>query len=114
MEKLAATTTPTSGCSASRVRKRVQALVGEAGGADHGMDAVVDAPRQVVHHRIRMGEVDDHLGGLDRSPVIAGIHRGDQVQPVGRLDRPADLGAHPAPGTENRDIHGVNLSGTEN
>ena len=52
----------------------------------------------------------DHRGGLGRGPVVADIQRGDQVQPVGRLDGPAHLGAHPAPGTENRDVHRANLS----
>jgi len=39
----------------------VEALVGEAGGADDRVDAVVDEELQVVHHYAGMGEVDDDL-----------------------------------------------------
>ncbi|SLF51766.1 Uncharacterised protein [Mycobacteroides abscessus subsp. massiliense] len=44
----------------------VQPLVGEAGGADDGMDAVTDQELQVVHDDIGMGEVDDHTGRGER------------------------------------------------
>ena len=37
-------------------------LVGEPGGADDGVDSVVDEELQVVHHHVGVGEVDDDLG----------------------------------------------------
>ena len=51
----------------------VELRVSEAGRPHDGMDVVVDAPLQVVEHRVRMGEIDDDLGGLGRRAVIAEI-----------------------------------------
>ena len=35
-----------------RLAKRVEVVVGEAGGADHGVDAVLGAPAQVLPGRV--------------------------------------------------------------
>jgi energy-coupling factor transport system ATP-binding protein len=95
----------------------VQPALVEAGGADHGVDAVVDAELEVVHHDVGMGEVDDHLRvrgdeGVDRVVLVDGRH---QLEVVGGLDRRAHLGAHLAAGTEHADpdltaLHGVQPS----
>ena len=79
--------------------------LGEAAGADHDVDALVDAPVHVVHHDVGGGEVDDHLGagvGDVEQPVALVDHR-DEFHVVGRVDRPADLGAHPAAGAQHAD-----------
>ena len=81
--------------AAELVAQRVESFVGEAGGADHSVDPVLDTPGQVVHHRVRVGEVDDDVGSLDRRTVIARVDGGNQLQVLGRLDRSADFGAHP-------------------
>ena len=41
---------------------------------------------------------------LGRRPVVADVDRGDQLQALGRLDRPAHLGAHPSAGPEDADL----------
>ena len=82
----------------------VQALVGEPGGADDGVDALLDAPGQVVQHGVRVGEVDDDRGGLGGLSVIAQVEGGDQLQPVGGLHGSAHLGPHPAPRAEHCDL----------
>ena len=51
----------------ARRASRLEPLVVEAGGADHGVDPVADAELQVAHHHVGVGEVDDRLGtGLDQ------------------------------------------------
>ena len=53
------------------------------------------------------GEVDDHLGagvGDAEQPVALVDHR-DQLEVLGRVDRPAGLAAHPAAGAEHADPH---------
>jgi len=108
---------------------------GEAGGellivggreprrADHGMDAVRRAPRQVGPGRVDVGEVDRHLGlgprqGLDvgrhlqppqlgagHAPEVdAGVERvdcGDEQQLGIGHHRPADRRPHPSAGPEH-------------
>ena len=54
--------TATSGLAASQLLDLLEAFVGEPGGADDGVDAVVDEELQVVHHDVGVGEVDDDLG----------------------------------------------------
>ena len=67
IEKLGAISTPTSGASASQPLDGRQPVVVEAGGADHRVDAVVDAELEVVHDRVGVGEVHDRLRpGLDQ------------------------------------------------
>ena len=53
-----------------------QAFVGEAGGADDGVDSVVDQELQVVHHDVGVREVDDDLG----------LAVGEQAQRIPRVD----------------------------
>src|SRR5690606_36942356 len=45
---------------------RVDAGRVEAGGADHDVQAALDAPLDVVHHDAGLGEVDDDLRGGQR------------------------------------------------
>ncbi len=49
----------------------LEALVGETGGADDGVDPVVDQELQVVHHDVGVGEVDDDLGVRCRSTRLS-------------------------------------------
>jgi hypothetical protein len=87
----------------------VQPVGVEPGRADHGVDAVLDAVVEVVHHRVGMGEVHDGLGaGLDEhADVVARVHLRDELEVVGGRDRPADLRADLAPGTQHSDPHDV-------
>ena len=105
MPKFGAITTPTPGLRCQPAAHPLEPLLGEAGGADHRVDALVDAPVQVVHDDVRGGEVDDHLGagvGGVEQPVALVDHR-HQVEVVGGVDRPAHLDAHPAAGTQHAD-----------
>ena len=60
--KFGAISTATSGLVGQPVLHLLQPLVGEAGGADDGVNSVVDEELQVVHHHVGVGEVDDDLG----------------------------------------------------
>ena len=80
-------------------------LVCEAGGSDDSVNAVLDAPGDVVHHRIGMGEVDGYVGGLSHCPVVAQVEGRNQLQPIRGFHRYAYLGAHPASGPEHSDLH---------
>ena len=82
----------------------VQTLFGEPGRAHHGMDAVLDAPAEVVQHNVGMGEVDRDRGSLGRLTIITKIDRGHQLQAVGGLHGAAHLGPHPAPCPEHRNL----------
>ena len=104
MEKLGATSTPTAGVGQPAL-ERGQPLVVEAGRADHRVDAVRDAELEVVHDHVGMGEVDDRLDArrdqvLERVPEV---DLGRQLEVVGGLDRPADLGPDLAAGTQHPD-----------
>ena len=90
MAKLGAMSTPVSGDASSQPLQLREALVGPAGGADDGVDAVADAEVEVVHHRGRGGEVDRDLGaGLgQRLQLVAPAERGDQLHVLGGLDGP--------------------------
>ena len=118
MEKLGAISTPTSGAAASQPRSVVEPVVVEAGGADHGVDAVLDAELQVVHDHVGVGEVDDGLGAGGDQVVqrVVGVDPRDQLG-VGRLvDRSAHLGPDLAQRSEHPDLqqrlaHGLQPSG---
>ena len=74
------------------------------------MDAVPDTELQVAHHHVGVGEVDDRLGAaLDEvgQGVVAvpGVDPGDQLEVVGGLNRPADLGADLPAGPQDADLH---------
>ena len=107
MAKFGAMRTATSGLAASQRVDLAHAFVGEPGGADDGVDAVVDQELQVVHHDVGMGEVDDDLGaGVgEQAERIARVDPGGEGQVVGCLDgldhRRADL----ALGAQHSDSH---------
>ena len=104
---------PTCGLSASQSRIVSQALLGDARGADDGVDALVDREANVVHHDVRVGEVDEHLGagvGHAEQPVPRVDHR-DQVEVRRGIDRLADLLTHPAAGAEHPDPYRAHSSG---
>jgi energy-coupling factor transport system ATP-binding protein len=86
--------------------QRGQPLLVEAGGADHGVDAVLDAVPQVVHHHVRVGEVDHDLGLglLERRDRVPRVHPGDQGQIVGGLHRRTDLGSDLAPRAQHTHV----------
>ena len=103
MPKLGAISTPTSGLWDSQLRTRsrrcsVKPLVPTTTLMPWSM-----APVQVVHHHVRGGEVDEHLrgrvGGVEQ-PVALVDHR-HELEVVGGVDRPADLGTHAAPGAQH-------------
>ncbi len=108
MAKFGAMRTATSGLVRQPLLDLAEALVGESGGADDCVDAVVDQELQVVHHDAGMGEVDDDLGlGVHQlAQRIAGVDAGGERQVVGGLHgldhRRADL----ALGAQHSDSHG--------
>jgi hypothetical protein len=104
MPKFGAIRQPVPGCPASQGAQRLVPLLGESGGADHGVDAVVDGPGQIVHHDVGAGEVDDDIGSLQDGAVLTGVDAADQFEILGPLDGPADLAPHPALGTEHTDL----------
>jgi len=83
--------------------KPIQSLVGESRCADDRVDAVLDTPRNVVHHRIRVGEVDYHFRGFSWRAVISQIDCCNKLQVGGTLHGTADCGAHSATGSEHSD-----------
>src|SRR5262249_5127862 len=89
-----------------------ETLVGESGGADHGMDSVVDQELQVVHHDVWVREVDDNLGLAvgEEAQRIAGVDPRREREVVCRLDGLNHGGADLALGTENSDSHGPTLA----
>ena len=101
--KFGAMSTATSGlCCEPRLHLR-DALVGEPGGADHRVDAVVDEELQVVHHDVGMGEVDDDLrsalsvNALSGSPASTpAVNVRSSAALDGVDDRRADLALAPA------------------
>ena len=54
----------------------------EAGRADDAVQAVPDAPPQVVHHHVGVGEVDDDLRDGQRVQVVAGVDRRHELEVV--------------------------------
>ena len=101
-----------AGESAEPAAERLEPLVVEAGGADDGVDAVVDAEAEVVHDDVGMGEVDDRLGaGLAQQPDrVVLVDAGHQLEVGGRLHRPAhlraDLALRPEDAHLDRVAHG--------
>src|SRR5829696_8585346 len=83
----------------------VVCLIGEPGGSDHRVNPVVDAPGEVFHHRIGMGEVDGHVHAVSRRPIVTEVQGGNQLQASGHYHRPAHFGAHPPTGPEHSDLH---------
>ena len=105
MEKLGAISTPTPGRVGEPGLELVEPGLVEAGRADDGVDAVLDAEAQVVHHHVGVGEVHDHLGARpgELLDVVTGVDRGHQLGVGGRLDGPADLRADLAAGAQHAD-----------
>src|SRR6187200_2615118 len=60
--------------------QQIEALGRKARGADNGRNAVVDAPGEVVHDRIRMGEIDNDLGSFDGYTIVAEVDSRDELQ----------------------------------
>src|SRR3954454_10159508 len=81
----------------------VQSLLCEPRGTDDAVNAVIDAPGDVVHHRVRMGKVDDHLRTLGCFAIIFEVDCGDKLQVSGGLHSTAHFGAHAATGSEHSD-----------
>ena len=76
----------------------------EAGGTDDSIDAMIDAPFDVVHHGIGVSEIDHDLRFFDLGAIIAGIDARHQLQVSGLVDRLADLPPHAPLGSENRHL----------
>ena len=91
----------------------IEAGVGEPGGADDGVDAVADQELQVVHDGVRMGEVDDDLGGRigKRTQRVTGIDFGTQLKIGGIAHRGAHRYTDLARRTQDPDPHGVSVVG---
>src|SRR5690606_10994816 len=79
------------------------------GGADHGVDAVVDQPGDVVGGGGGDDEVDRDLcpGRGHGGQIVAAADPGDELEVVGVLDGAAGGGAHAAGGAEHGDAGGV-------
>jgi len=80
-------------------------LVIDSGGTDNGMDVLVHAEADVLHHHVRVGEVDHHLAagigqGEQPLPATDGCH---QVHVVRGINHLTDLGTHPTAGTDHSD-----------
>ena len=86
-------------------------FVVEPGGADDGVNAVLDEELQVVHHHIGMGEVDDDLGVAvcQQTERLVGVYLGRQGQVVGLLNRRNHGRADLALAAQHRDPHGHTL-----
>src|SRR5690606_11467128 len=87
------------GGGAEHLADPVEPRLVEPGGAHDGVQAVVEAPGQVVHDHAGQREVHDHVHtGLDE-PVerLVVVDRRGQFQVVGIGHGLADGGAHPAP-----------------
>jgi hypothetical protein len=69
------------------------------------VDVLVDAEPDVVHHDIRVGELDDNLaGGIgQREQPLPPTDRGDQVHVFGLDNGLTRLRAHPAARTDHPD-----------
>ena len=106
IEKFGAMRTPTPGALVELRAQGGQPVVVEAGGADHGVDAVLDAEGQVGHDDVGVGEVDDRLGagGDQVGQVVVDVDPRHQLEVVGRLDGGADLAADLALGAEHADL----------
>ncbi len=105
MAKFGTTMTPSSGLAASHCRDRLQPFLGEPGGAGDDVDVLVEAEPDVVHHDVRVAEVDDDLTvrvGQREQPFPA-ADGGHQIHVVGLDDGLAGLGAHPAARTDHAD-----------
>ena len=93
--------------------QRVQPLLVEAGGADDGVDAVVDAELQVVHDDVGVGEVDDRLGArrsTSSSSVVADVDlrppaRGPSAASTARHTSDPTLPRAPSTPTSHRCAH---------
>ncbi len=86
-------------------------FVVEPGGADDGVDALLDEELQVVHHHVGVGEVDDDLGVAvgQQAQRIARINLGRQRQVVGILDRLDHGRADLALASQHCDLHDLTL-----
>ena len=60
------------------------------------MDALLDTVRDVGGRGARHGELDDDVGAGQVAQVVALVEATHEVQPLGSVDRLADLRAHPS------------------
>ena len=82
----------------------------EAGGADHDVDAVLDAPGDVVERDRRLGEVERDLGaGLgDQVERVVDVDLGHDLDALGIVECPDRLRTHAPLGAQHRDpCHGA-------
>ena len=79
------------------------------GGADDGMDSVVDQELQVVHHDVGVREVDDDLGVAvgEHAQRIPRVDPGREREVVCGLDGLNHGGADLALGAKHSDSHGA-------
>ncbi len=103
MEKFGAIRTPLRGSATQEVAQPLQPALVEAGRTDDRVHAVLDAPGEVVHHHVGVGEVDrDRRTRVHQQlRVVSVVDLGDQVEIVGRLDRLAHRRADLAPRAEH-------------
>ena len=73
IEKLGTISARAPGAAASHCATCAGPGVVEPGGADDGVQALADAPAQVVHDRARVGEVDHDVAAGQRVAVVAHI-----------------------------------------
>ncbi len=82
----------------------LQALRVETRDADHGVDTVLHAPGQVVHHGIGQREVHDHVDAFELVEGLVAAHGRRQLHVAGGVHRLAHGLAHAAPCTEHTDL----------
>jgi hypothetical protein len=83
--------------------KLIESLVGEPCGADDGVDATLDTPGDVVHHRVGVSEIDDHFRGFGGCAVFVEVDCCNKLQVGLALHSTAHFGAHSATGSEHSD-----------
>ena len=67
----------------------VQSLLGESRGADHDVNAMVDAPCDVIHDDTGMGEVDRHIAAEQGLQRVTLADLGGQLEILRRTNRRA-------------------------
>ena len=81
-----------------------EALVAEAGRADDHVQAVRDAPAQVVHHRGDVGEVDHDVAAEQRVEGVPLVDPRAQFRVRRAFHGLADRLAHPPPGAKHPNL----------
>ena len=81
-----------------------EAVVAEARGADDDVQAVLDAPAQVVHHGGDVGEVHHDVAAEQRVEGVSLVDLRAELGVRRALDGLADRAPHPPPGTKDPDL----------